>query len=29
MTLGDLMKDQLKMFQTPKKVAKKEEANDD
>ena len=25
MTLGDLMKDQLKMFQTPKKAAKKEE----
>ncbi len=29
MTLGDLMKDQLKMFQAPKKAAKKEEANDD
>ena len=29
MTLGDLMKDQLKMFQTPKKAVKKEEANDD
>jgi small subunit ribosomal protein S1 len=29
MTLGDLMKDQLKKFQTPKKAAKKEEANDD
>jgi len=29
MTFGDLMKDQLKMFQVPKKPAKKEEANDD
>jgi small subunit ribosomal protein S1 len=29
MTLGDLMKDQFKMFQTPKKANKKEEKADD
>jgi small subunit ribosomal protein S1 len=29
MTLGDLMKDQFKMLQTPKKANKKEEKADD